>query len=110
MRISDWSSDVCSSDLFSFRRRRGSSSWRSVFTRGSTTTATTRTTAIRTLATRRTTRTTLFITRSCGLWGQFAVRQHIDLVDPDFDTDDVVSSLGFGIAVVDVGAERKSVG
>src|SRR5690606_912092 len=92
--------------LFSFRRRCGSSSsWRGVFTRGSTTATTTRTTAVRTVATGRTTRTALFVTRSSSFRRQFAVRQHVALVDPDFDTDDAVGSLGFGSAVVDVGAQ-----
>src|SRR5690606_11808491 len=61
---------------------------------------------IGTLTARRTTRTTLFIARSGCLGRHFAVGQHVALVDPNLDTDDAVGRLGFGSAVVDVGAQR----
>src|SRR5690606_2282798 len=92
VRVATW--------LFSFRR------WRRCGVRlaGSTATATGRTTAIGPVATR-TTRATLFVARGGGFGRHFAVGQHVALVDPHFDADDAVSRLGFGRAVVDIGAQ-----
>src|SRR5690606_4962371 len=89
---------------FSFGRWRCRWCRRCVFARATATA--TRTTAIGALATGRATRTALFVTRSGGLGGHFAVRQHVALVDPYFDANDAVGGLGFGCAVVDVRAQR----
>src|SRR5690606_32685951 len=88
--------------LFSFRRRS------CVRLAGTTATATrtTGTAAIRAVATRRATRTALFFTRGSGFGRQFAVGQHVALVDPDLDADHTIGGVGFGGAVVDIGFQR----
>src|SRR3546814_428318 len=77
MRISDWSSDVCSSDL-------------------AVTTRSTRTVTVAAIATGRV--VLLFL-------ADLGEVEDLALVDPGLDADDSVGGLGLGEAVIDVGAQ-----
>src|SRR3546814_17783892 len=79
MRISDWSSDVCSSDL-------------------AVTTRSTRTVTVAAIATGRV--VLLFL-------ADLGEVEALALVDPGLDADDSVGGLGLGEAVIDVGAQRS---
>src|SRR5207244_3463209 len=76
---------------------------------GVTATATTRTAfavTIFALATRSTLPCTLAAFRGTTLMRRRIVLEHFAFEDPDLDADDAVGRLGFGNAVVDVGAQR----